>query len=148
VPAPPSRAAAPACQTGQLVSFISASNGAAGSIYYTLQFDNLGATCTLSGYPGVSAVSLTGKQLGTPAIKTGAKGRTVRLAGAKDGRWGTASAQLRIVEAGNFPTARCEPALAAGLRVYPPNQTAALAVPLPFQTCTTSQSVLSVTAVK
>jgi len=43
-------------------------DGAAGSVYYTLQFTNLsGHACTLRGYPGVSAVSLSGHQLGAPA---------------------------------------------------------------------------------
>ena len=142
-----SAATAPACRTGQLVSFVSGSNGTAGSIVYTLRFDNLGPTCTLSGYPGVSAVNLKGKQLGKPAAKRGPAGHPVTLAGPHDGTWGTTDVQVQIVEAGNFPAAKCRPALAAGLRVYPPNQTAALAVPLPFEACTTGQPFMSVTAV-
>ena len=147
LPAGASAATTPACRTGQLVSFVSGSNGTAGSIVYTLRFDNLGPTCTLTGYPGVSAVNLKGKQLGKPAGKSGGAGHTVRLAGPHDGTWGSTTTQVQIVEAGNFPTAKCEPALAAGLRVYPPNQTAALAVPLPFEACTTGQSFMSVKAV-
>lgn len=121
-------------------------NGAAGSIYYQLQLTNLsGRTCTLSGYPGVSAISLSGRQIGRSATReSGAKARTVTL---KSGQ--SAASTLRIVEAGNFPTSACKPTLAAGLRVYPPNQKAAKTVPFPFEACSGSgPAVLSVGPVK
>jgi Protein of unknown function (DUF4232) len=39
-----------------------------GSTYYPLEFTNTGATtCSMSGYPVVSAISRTGGQLGSPA---------------------------------------------------------------------------------
>jgi hypothetical protein len=47
----------------------------------------------------------------------------------------TKTATLRIVEAGNFPSTRCHMTTAAGLRVYPPNQTASKVVPFPFGAC-------------
>jgi len=57
-------------------------------------------------------------------------------------------AVLRIVEAGNFPASACREVTAAGLRVFPPGQTASKVVPFPFQTCSRAgQSVLSVRAV-
>jgi len=43
-------------------------NGAAGTIYYPLEFTNLSHhTCYLFGYPGVSALDVNGRQLGSPA---------------------------------------------------------------------------------
>jgi Protein of unknown function (DUF4232) len=43
-------------------------NGAAGTIYYPLEFTNLsGHACSLYGFPGVSAVDRNGHQLGSPA---------------------------------------------------------------------------------
>jgi hypothetical protein len=64
------------------------------------------------------------------------------------GNGATASATLRIVEAGDFATSACRPVTAAGLRVYPPNQTAAKYVPFPFSACSrTGPTYLSVQAV-
>ena len=63
--AAPADAAVPACKTAQLVTWLNTqSNGAAGTIYYTLNFTNVGATCTVRGYPGVSAVGRAGKGAG------------------------------------------------------------------------------------
>ena len=67
--APAAQAGTPRCATSGLVVWMDTQgDGAAGSVYYTLQFTNLsGHACTLRGYPGVSAVSLSGHQLGAPA---------------------------------------------------------------------------------
>jgi hypothetical protein len=128
----------PPCQTRQLVATIGSPDGAAGSVYYKLTLANLGSACSLTGFPGVSAVSVTGRQLGAPATRSGRAGKTIVLKGATADTFATASATLRITEAGNFPSARCGQTLAAGLRVYPPDQRTALAVPLPFQACSKS----------
>ena len=54
-----------ACKAAQTyVWFALAPNGAAGTIYYPIEFTNTGATCTLRGFPGVAAVGKTGHQLG------------------------------------------------------------------------------------
>ena len=53
----------------------------------------------------------------------------------------TAKAVLQITEAGNFPSSACAQTTAAGLRVYPPNQTAAKIVPFPFGACSRSGPV-------
>ena len=104
----------PKCPTSGLVVWVDTNgDGAAGSIYYTLEFTNLsGSSCTLTGYPGVSAVGLNGHQLGErrghdPATAA----HTVTLANGA-----TKTATLRIVEAGNFPSAQCHMTEAAGLR--------------------------------
>ena len=138
-------AAATACPTSGLVLWLdSQGDGTAGSIYYKLEFTNLsGHGCTLSGYPGVSAVDLAGHQLGSAGSRSSSHLHTVTLANGA-----SATAVLRIVEAGNFPNSSCHRVSAAGLRVYPPNQTAAKLVPFPFDACSRSGPVyLSVEAV-
>ena len=143
-------AAVPACATSGLVIWINTTgNGTAGSIYYTLEFTNLsGHACTLSGYPGVSAVDLSGHQLGSAGGRDNfAAAHTVTLA-ASGGRQ-TAKATLRIVEAGNFPSSACGMTTAAGIRVYPPNQRASKVVPFPFSACShTGPTILQVRVVQ
>lgn len=124
------------CPTSGLVVWLDTqANGAAGSSYYKLEFTNLSAhACTLRGYPGVSAVNLAGRQLGSPASRNNAHpARLVRLASGA-----TATAVLQITDAHNFPGAACRPATAAGLRVYPPSETASRRVPFPFLACARS----------
>ena len=126
-------ASAPRCATSSLVVWLDTDgNGSAGSVYYNLEFTNLSArTCTLTGYPGVSAVGLGGRQLGQAASRDNSrKPRTVSIeTGA------TVTAVLRIVDALNFPSVTCRDVTAAGLRVFPPNQAASRIVPFPFSAC-------------
>jgi len=128
----PAAVRAAGCTTSGLVVWMDTQgDGAAGSIYYTLEFTNQsGRTCSLVGFPGVSAVDLHGRRLGSAAARTPSPARVVAL---PDGA--TASAVLQIAEAGNFPASACHRVAAAGLRVYPPNQTAAKVIPLPFEAC-------------
>jgi hypothetical protein len=109
--------------------------GAAGSFYYTLGLTNLsGSSCTLLGYPGVSAVSLGGAQIGSAATRTpGSSPKLVTLANGA-----TANVTLRIVDVLNFPSSSCKPTTAAGLRVYPPGQRASKVVPFPLKACSKS----------
>jgi hypothetical protein len=143
----PALASTPKCATSGLVIWLDTQgNGAAGSIFYTLEFTNLsGHTCTLSGYPGVSAVNLAGHQLGSAASRdTSGTPRTVTLAAGA-----TAKATLRIVEAGNFPSSACHEVTAAGLGVFPPNLTKSKVVPFPFSACSSTGPVyLTVRAVQ
>jgi hypothetical protein len=134
----------PACRTSGLVVWIASGQGAAGSFYYTLDFTNQsGAKCTLRGYPGVSAVNLGGHQLGSAAARdTSRKVRTITLANDA-----TASTTLHVVDVLNFTPSACGPADAAGVRVYPPNQTQSKIVPLPFKACTQKLVFMRVKAV-
>jgi hypothetical protein len=126
---------APSCSTSGLVIWLEEppGGGTAGSIYYELEFTNLSArTCTLIGYPGVSAVDLRGGRLGASASREATnKPRLVSLVSGA-----SAGAVLRIVDAGALPS--CMPVLAAGFRVYPPGQTSSKVVPFPFQACSRS----------
>jgi hypothetical protein len=129
-------ATVPRCSTSGLVVWLNTQgNGTAGSIYYTLELTNLsGRTCTLLGYPGVSAVTLGGAQLGSAAGRY----NTGKVTAVTLGTGATATASLQIVEAGNFPPATCRMVTASGLRVYPPNQTVSKVIPFPFQSCSRS----------
>jgi hypothetical protein len=141
-------AAVGACTTSGLVVWLNTQgNGAAGSSFYTLNFTNLsGRTCSLRGYPGVSAIDLAGRRIGSPAGRDSGGG-TGRLVTLRSGH--AASATLRIVDALNFPNSRCRLTSAAGLRVYPPNQTASKVVPFPFDACARTGTVyLSIRSVQ
>lgn len=137
--ASPRAHAAAACSTSGLVAWLNtgAGGGAAGSFYYTLELTNLsGSTCTVSGYPGVSAVSLSGARIGSPASRTVGSPKTITL-----GNGASTKMTLRIVDVLNFPTSTCRPVWAAGLRVYPPGQTASRIVPGPFRACSRTGTI-------
>jgi hypothetical protein len=141
VGAPPAH---PSCRTAGLVIWISSAQGAAGSFFYTLEFTNQsGHTCTLRGFPGVSAVNLGDRQLGSPAAHdTTTKVKTITLRNDA-----SATTTLRVVDVLNFPPSKCRPADAAGVRVFPPNEKASKTVPLPFKACTKKLIYMRVRAV-
>ncbi len=134
-PAGAATARTPRCATAGLVVWMNTQgSGAAGSVFYTLKFTNLsGHACTLRGYPGVSAVSLGGRRLGSPAAWGPPGAPVVRLA-----RGATAYAVLQYsdVVTSNSGPQPCDAVTAAGLRVYPPDQTASKIVPFPLTACT------------
>ena len=108
-------------------------NGAAGTIYYTLEFTNLSHhTCYLYGYPGVSALSRNGNQLGSPASWGSLRGaRIVNLAPGA-----TAHTVLAYHDAVVTTEPGCDPVnSAANLRVYPPGQRSATFAAFSFQAC-------------
>jgi Protein of unknown function (DUF4232) len=141
--APQATASAPRCATSGLVVWLNVppGNGYAGGAGYDLEFTNQsGHACTLRGHPGVSAVSLSGHQFGRPAGWAPPGITTVTLANGA-----TATARLIVEDTANFGS-QCfsraprpgRPGIlptAAGLRVYPPNQTAAKVIPYPLQAC-------------
>ena len=133
-PAQPVAAALPICTTGSLKLAVGPGDGAAGSIYYPLQFTNTsGAACTMYGYPGVSLVSQpSDANLGGAAVRnpTFPKQLVTLAPGA------VAHASLQVTIAANYPTAQCKPATGHWLKVYPPGEYAALFVAFTTQTCT------------
>jgi len=120
------------CETSGLVIWIDTNgSGTAGSVFYHLEFTNLsGHRCSLNGFPFVRAVDLQRHRLGSRAQFDNRTPGNVTI-----GRGKTAKAILQIVDAGNFPSAACNPVTAAGLRVYPPNQTRSKVIPFPFSAC-------------
>jgi Protein of unknown function (DUF4232) len=134
--APAPAAGPPKCATSGLVIWLTQDDAAAGSAFFTLNFTNLsGHTCTLGGHPGVSAVSLGGRKLGSPADWVPSAAHSVTLANSATGY---ALLQYSDVITGGGGPKPCKPVTAAGLRVYPPGQTAAKTVPIPLTACTTS----------
>ena len=144
-PAPP---AGPAeCTTAALHVAVGQSNGAAGTIFYNLDFTNVtDAACFMQGYPGVSLVSAgngAGSQIGADAKRDPVTPSKQILLPAQ----GTAHATLGIAEAGNFPASKCNQVSAMWLKVFPPDQTVAAYVPFTTQTCaSTSVPTMRITA--
>jgi hypothetical protein len=132
-PARPDGAAVTApCQTPGLVIWLDTSGRvASGTAFFKLHFTNLsGHACTLNGFPFLNAVNLTGRQVGPAAAFRSPSPHLVTLGNGK-----TATAMLGIVDTGVFLRSACRPVTAAGLRVFPPNQTRAKLVPFPFSAC-------------
>ena len=126
-------AAAPACATSDLRVWLGIpGDGAAGTTAYQLELSNVSShTCTLFGFPGVSAVALGGQQLGSPAARDSSDPElTVTLA-----RGATAHVFLEITDVAFFPPSACQPTSAVGLKVFPPGDTTATTVPFSFQAC-------------
>jgi hypothetical protein len=108
-------------------------NGAAGTIYYPLEFTNLSQhTCYLYGYPGVSALSRNGKQLGSPASWGSLRGaRIVNLAPGA-----TAHTLLAYHDVVVSTEPGCDPVNSAALlRVYPPGQRSSTLAAFSFEAC-------------
>ena len=108
-------------------------NGAAGSVYYPLQFTNLSRhACAMRGFAGVSAVDRNLHQLGSPAGRAHVVPvRTVVLA---PGR--TAHAVLRYGDVTVSTAPGCHPTLRTfELRVYPPGQHHATYAAFDFEVC-------------
>jgi hypothetical protein len=137
-------ASVPACKASGLDVWLDTNgSGAAGSSYYNLEFTNLsGHACTITAYPGVSAVNLSGHQIGAAAARNAGHEAVVTLAADKpnNGAGATASVLLQITDTGVYSPSACRPVVAAGLRVYPPNETASKVVPYPFTTCSRSSN--------
>jgi len=129
--------AAPPCQSSGIDDWLDTNgNGAAGTIFYHLDFTNLsGQACTLQGFPFVFAVNLSGHQIGNVAVFNHAfPANPVTVGNGK-----TVHAVLGIVNTGNFGAAACKPVIAAGLKVFAPtgiNEVGRI-VPFPFSTCST-----------
>lgn len=139
IAAAPSQASTPACTSRALDVWLNTQGSqAAGSTYYKLEFTNLSSrACTVRGYPGVSAITTSGRQLGSPAGRNPAHAsRIVTIA-----RGGSAVAVLQVTDAHNFPPASCRLVTAAGLRVYAPGATLAKTVSFPFSTCAKAGTV-------
>jgi hypothetical protein len=130
--APQAPAQVSRCHAGQLTDWIGIpGNGTAGSTYYQLEISNIsGSTCTLYGYPGVSAWR-AGQQLGSAAARnpvhpdsllTLTPGSTVHVI-------------LQITDVGVYSPSSCQPKQAFALRVYAPGDYNSHLVPMTFEAC-------------
>lgn len=128
-------AAVPACTTGDLGAWVAVTqgNGAAGSIYYPLQFTNLSRhACAMRGFPGVSAVDRNGHQLGSPASRNHViPARTVVLAPGA-----TAHTILRYSDVAVSSAPGCHQTFGTfELRIYPPGQYRATYAAFDLEAC-------------
>ena len=128
-------AAVPACTAADLGAWVAIAqgNGAAGSIYYPLQFTNLSRhACAMRGFPGVSALDRNGHQLGSPAGWDHVRpARTVVLAAGA-----TAHTILRWSDATVTTAPGCHPVFSTfELRVYPPGQYSATYAAFDLEAC-------------
>jgi hypothetical protein len=149
LPASPSKpgSVGPAgCLTSGLRATLGAAQGTAGSAYQVIVLANVsGKTCALYGYPGVSFVSgIGGSQIGKDAARDRTiPAKVVTLAPGERG-----SFALRVVNTAALPAASCDPVTANWLKVFPPENTAALYVGYTAHACASkTASVLTTRAV-
>jgi len=120
------------CATTALKLTVGAANGAAGTIFYPLDFTNTsGAACTMYGYPGVAFVSSPGgSQIGAPANRRAVAAPTVITVA--PGATAHATLAVSDVLIGN----NCQHQLQVNwVQVYPPDQFKALFAPLSRPGC-------------
>ncbi|MEU1401855.1 DUF4232 domain-containing protein [Streptomyces sp. NPDC005728] len=116
------------CALNDLYLSMGRKEGAAGSLYWSVQFTNTSTTrCALRGYPGVSALDTAHRQIGPAAGRSGRSYSTVTLPPGH-----SASAVVRTT---NGPIGG--PCLRTGsyLRIYPPASHSATLVPARWTTC-------------
>jgi hypothetical protein len=133
--------AAPACKTSGLDIWAALNRGSAyaGGYYDTIYLTNMsGHACTVFGHAGVSAVGLSGKEVGSPAGWVGPAPKLVTLA-----QDATAAILVQVGDPANYGSTCIQPGsghpgrvpLAAGLRVYPPDQSTSRVASLPVLAC-------------
>lgn len=120
-------ASAPRCNSSGTDVTAVIQNGSAGAGSFTVQIittNTGGQSCQLIGFPGVSMVTGdSGKQLGKPADRDGARGAGAILAPGQ-----SANAAVRVSQAANYDP--CTPTDAKGLRIYLPGETRSQFAPL------------------
>ncbi len=128
-------AAIPRCTASDIGVWVALDqgNGAAGTIYYPLEFTNLSDhTCYLFGYPGVSVLDGEGNQLGSAAGWGSLAG--ARIVNVAPGA--TAHTILGYHDVAVTTESGCDPVSSATvLRVYPPGQRSSTDAGFPFEAC-------------
>ncbi|NKX51383.1 DUF4232 domain-containing protein [Arthrobacter deserti] len=128
------------CKAAQLKASIATQpgGGAAGSVYRNVVLENIGSTaCTLRGYPGLSYVDAGRRQVGAPAERN----PDVVMTAVTVAPGGSAVAEVQQTNAQNYGD-QCRLTDVAGVRVYPPNDTASLVAPQATAGCANEQIVL------
>jgi hypothetical protein len=107
----------PMCATSQLSAALGGSDAGAGNLYrYLVLTNHSGSTCHLTGYPGLSLLDSSGKQIGAPASRQPLGYQPVVL---RPG--GSASDTIHTIN----HMGKCLPT-SAELRIYPPGNRASL----------------------
>jgi len=138
------------CPTSGLVIWLQSEGGATGHFLFNIEFTNeSGHSCSLKGYPKVSAVALSGRTIGSAATTdTSIKPSRVTLGTSPAKPSATARAPLSITNVAFFTPSACRPVWAAGLSIKPPGQRSAKVVPLVFQACSKKINFIIVQAVQ
>ncbi|MFE0513455.1 DUF4232 domain-containing protein [Streptomyces sp. NPDC058964] len=126
------------CTVSDLYLSMGRKEGAAGSVYWPIQFTNTSTTrCALRGYPGVSVLDPAHRQIGPAATRTTESYSSVTLAPAH-----SVSAVIRTT---NGPIGG--PCLATGtyLRIYAPASRTPVLVPAHWTICSHTFQVGPVT---
>jgi Protein of unknown function (DUF4232) len=123
----------PKCTTSSLRVWVGVpGDGSAGAVHFQLELSNISARdCTLRGYPGVSATTARGGQLGRAASRDTSHPVTEVVLGPG----GTAHVELGVTDVGVFSRGACRPVTAGGLKVFPPNDFTAARFPFSFRAC-------------
>ncbi|MEZ2122323.1 DUF4232 domain-containing protein [Corynebacterium sp. CCM 9203] len=136
----------PICSADRLTATIDSTSAGAGHTFHVIRLTNIGDPCTLSGYPGVSLIDATGSQVGAASDReSGAEGSPALLY-----TGGSAVFSVSFSQPYAYGRDICEPTeRARQLKIYPPNDTGWLTVPMNEPTCGSEQvSTISVTGVK
>lgn len=138
-PTPVEPAAGGTCTAAMLTGRIDTAPGAAGmgKVYRSIVLTNASsAPCTTAGFPGVSAVTAEGDQIGLPADRDDSQLTVLTLAPGA-----SATATLKQGSGQNYG-ADCGTTPVAGLRVYPPGATDSLVLEQHGEACSASSIVL------
>jgi Protein of unknown function (DUF4232) len=142
-PAKPGSVGPAGCLTSALRATLGAAEGTAGSADQVIVLANVsGKTCALYGYPGVSFVSgVGGSQIGKDAARDRTTApKVVTLAPGQRG-----SFALRVVDTAALPAASCDPVTANWLKIFPPENTAALYVGYTAHACASKTATILTT---
>ncbi|MEC3992190.1 DUF4232 domain-containing protein [Actinacidiphila sp. DG2A-62] len=123
---PSAPGATPMCATSQLTAELGGGDAGAGNLYRYLVLTNHGsASCHVNGYPGLSLLDGSGKQIGVPATRDERAHQEVVLAPG-----GSASDTVHTAnQQGGCQTPSVR------LRIYPPGNTASLTIPGEITVC-------------
>jgi hypothetical protein len=122
------------CTAAELRVSLVPGDNPAGHIGLHLVFTNISArTCTMFGHPGVAFVTgPSGSQINDPAQRSSGQASSL-VTLAPNGR---AHASLLLVNVDNYNgSPSCQPTQAAGVRVYPPDDTTAIFASSPQRIC-------------
>ncbi len=135
VTASPTTAPPGLCRTKDLRLAVGRQNGAAGTIYYPLDFTNgSSAACTMYGYPGVAFVTAHGgRVIGAPAGRRLIGGTVPVLITLQQGA--TAHATLAISDVLLSNQCHSHQVPVSMIQVYPPDQYTALFAPFSATGC-------------
>jgi hypothetical protein len=132
-PATPASSGTSQCTTADLQLALGGGNGAAGTVYYPLDFTNIsGSACTMYGYPGVAFVSSPGGSQVGAAAGRGSSTAAVLVTLAPGA---TAHATLGVSDVLIGDNCLGNQVQTSWLQVYPPDQYSALFAQLSRQGC-------------